>query len=322
MKILVTGGLGFIGHNVVSKLESLDHQVIVVDNKTDYGIIPRDELDYLIKERSRKIYLANSHRIDIVDNFAVDGIIEEHKPDMIIHLASFPRQKVVNSKPQKGSRVMSEGLLNLLEAGKNHKVGKFVYVSSSMVYGDFTDNVKEDALCKPQGQYGIMKLAGEWLTRDYTRSSGIAHTIVRPSAVYGPRDVEDRVVAKFMLGAMRDSTLKINGADERLDFTHVDDTAKGIVLAALSDKAENKTYNITRGVSRSLLEAAKLTVDIVGKGKIEVNDRDKSFPSRGALDITSAREDLGYDPEIDIEEGFKDYYSWLHDSSFWSSKTV
>ena len=322
MKILVTGGLGFIGHNVVAKLENLKHQVTIVDNRTNYGIIPNDEINYLIEERSKKIFLSKAHRIDIVDNFAIDGVIEETKPDMIIHLASFPRQKVVNSKPQKGSRVMSEGLLNLLEASKNYKVGKFVYISSSMVYGDFTDNVNESAICNPRGQYGIMKLAGEWLTRDYTRSAGISHTIVRPSAVYGPLDVEDRVAAKFMLGAMRGDTLKVNGKDERLDFTHVDDTAKGIVLASLSNNAENKTYNITRGVSRSLLEAAELSVKIAGKGSVEIKDKDNTFPSRGSLDISAARKDLGYEPKIDIEEGFKDYYNWLHHSLFWFSKTV
>ena len=104
-----------------------------------------------------------------------------------------------------------------------------------MVYGDFTDQVTEDAPCRPQGQYGIMKLAGEWLVRDYTRSTGMAHTIIRPSAVYGPLDVEDRVIAKFMLTAMRGGVLKVNGREETLDFTYVDDAADGIVAAALSN---------------------------------------------------------------------------------------
>ena len=79
-----------------------------------------------------------------------------------------------------------------------------------MVYGDFKDYVTEDAVCRPQGQYGIMKLAGEWLVRDYQRK-GIDHTIFRPSAVYGPLDVEDRVISKFLLTAMRGGVLKVNG---------------------------------------------------------------------------------------------------------------
>ena len=187
--ILVTGGLGFIGHNVVKKLEALGHNVVITDVRTTYGIVPQAELDYLMAERLAKIQTKEIYRIDIADNDGIDFLLRKFTPDTVIHLASFPRQKVVNDNPQLGSRAMSEGLLNLLENAKKHQVGKFLYISSSMVYGDFTDDVVEDAVCRPQGQYGIMKLAGEWLVRDYTRSTGMAHTIIRPSAVYGPLDV-------------------------------------------------------------------------------------------------------------------------------------
>jgi UDP-glucose 4-epimerase len=215
---------------------------------------------------------------------------------------------------------MSEGLLNLLEASKNTNVSKFIYISSSMVYGDFTDDVKEDAVCNPQGQYGIMKLAGEWLVRDYTRRDNIVHTIIRPSAVYGPLDVEDRVIAKFMLSAMRGDVLNVNGAGETLDFTYVEDAADGIVAAALSNNTDNKTYNITKSHSRTLLDAAQLAVKIAGKGTINVRDKDADFPSRGALNIDAARRDFGYDPKTDVEEGFQKYYDWLSTSSYWQNK--
>jgi nucleoside-diphosphate-sugar epimerase len=167
-----------------------------------------------------------------------------------------------------------------------------------------------------------MKLAGEWLVRDYTRSSGMAHTIIRPSAVYGPLDVEDRVIAKFMLTAMRGGTLKVNGAGETLDFTYVDDAANGIVAAALSPNTDNKTYNMTKSHSRSLLDAAELAVKIVGRGTIEVRDKDADFPSRGALNIDAARRDFNYRPQVDVEEGFQAYYEWLNNSVYWSKKTV
>ena len=191
-----------------------------------------------------------------------------------------------------------------------------------MVYGDFTDDVTEDAICNPQGQYGIMKLAGEWLVKDYTRRDNLVHTIIRPSAVYGPLDVEDRVISKFLLTAMRGGTLKVNGAGETLDFTYVEDAADGIVAASLSDNTENKTYNITKSHSRSLLDAANLAVKIVGKGTIECKDRDLDFPSRGALNIDAARKDFGFDPKVDVEEGFEKYYEWFKHSPFWSKKTV
>jgi UDP-glucose 4-epimerase len=319
--ILVTGGLGLIGHNVVAQLEQQGHTVIITDTKTNYGIISAAELDYLLTERRKKIITDRIYSIDIADREGIDWLIRTHRPDTVVHLASFPRQKVVNANPQLGSQTMSEGLLNLLEACKAHTVCKFVYISSSMVYGDFTDNVTEDANCQPQGQYGIMKLAGEWLVRDYTRRTKMSHVIIRPSAVYGPLDVEDRVISKFLLTAMRGGTIKVNGATETLDFTYVDDAAKGIVAATLLDVV-NKTYNITKSHSRTLLEAAELAVKIVGKGTIQIQDKDEDFPSRGALNIQAARQDLGFDPQVDVEEGFQQYYEWLNNSVYWSQKTV
>ena len=324
MNILVTGGLGLIGHHVVSKLQKLGHQVSVLDTRTNYGIIDPEEIKYLIEERLKKIDNSDKfiYPIDITMAPNVDWAFALHEPEIVIHMASFPRQKVVNANPAWGSRVMSEGLLNLLECSKKYETRKFVYISSSMVYGDFTDQVTEDAICNPQGQYGIMKLAGEWLVKDYTRRDNICHTIIRPSAVYGPLDVEDRVISKFLLTAMRGGTLKVNGAGETLDFTFVEDAADGIVAAALSDNTDNKTYNITKSHSRTLLEAANLAVGIVGKGTVEVRDRDLDFPSRGALNIDRAKQDFGYDPKVDVEEGFQLYYEWLRDSPFWSKKTV
>jgi len=323
MNILVTGGLGLIGHNVVKRLQDMGHLVSIMDTKTNYGIIPQDEIDYLMSERRKKIAVDSYiYDRDISDAKSVDHIFNVEQPEIVIHMASFPRQKVVNANPAWGSRVMSEGLLNLLEASDKYDVRKFIYISSSMVYGDFTDDVTEDAVCKPQGQYGIMKLAGEWLVKDYTRKTNLVHTIIRPSAVYGPLDVEDRVIAKFMLTAMRGGTLNVNGANETLDFTYVEDAADGIVAAALSDNTENKTYNITKSHSRTLLEAAQLALKLAGGGTLVVKDKDKDFPSRGALNIDAARRDFGYDPKVDVEEGFERYYEWLSNSTFWSKKTV
>jgi nucleoside-diphosphate-sugar epimerase len=179
-----------------------------------------------------------------------------------------------------------------------------------MVYGDFQDFVTEDADCHPQGQYGIMKLAGEWLIRDYQRK-GIDHTILRPSAVYGPLDVEDRVISKFLLTAMKGGVLKVNGEKETLDFTYVDDAAEGIVAATLSPNAVNQTYNITKSHSTTLLAAAQMAVELAGRGTIEVRSKDEDFPSRGALDISKAKNDFGFNPKVDVREGFEIYYNWL-----------
>jgi len=322
MKILVTGGHGLIGHNVVQRLQARGETVSVIDTHTTYGIIPQTEIDYLIGERLKKISDHTYYNQCITDSYEIDHIVEKEKPKVIIHCASFPRQKVVNANPAHGADVMMRGLINLLESAKKHGVERFVYISSSMVYGDFEDQVLEDDACAPQGQYGIMKLAGEWLVKDYARRTGMEYVIIRPSAVYGPLDVEDRVVAKFMLTAMRGNVLRVNGASETLDFTYVDDAADGIVAAATRIMCRNMVFNITKSHSVTLLEAAEMIVKIVGKGEIEVRDKDADFPSRGALNIDRARTILGYDPKVDVEQGFREYYDWLSNSVYWSPKTV
>jgi UDP-glucose 4-epimerase len=325
MKILVTGGLGFIGHNVVSELESQGHKVVITDTQTTYGIVPEQELQYLIAERRKKIKTDRVYGIDIADRDGMSWLMRHHRPEVVIHLASFPRQKVVNSNPQQGSRSMSEGLLNLLEASAENKVEKFVYVSSSMVYGDFEpndDGIHESHATNPIGAYGIMKLAGEWLTRDYTRKTGMGHVIIRPSAVYGPLDVEDRVVSKFLITAMQRGIIQVNGASESLDFTYVLDAAQGIAQAAVSENAWNTTYNITRGHARTLKEAAQLSINIAQGGSMRINDPDSNFPTRGQLNTQRARLDFDFNPTVDIEQGFKLYHDWLANSIYWNTKTV
>ena len=311
MRILITGGAGFIGHNVVRILESQGHECIVIDTCTDYGFIPREELTYLINERSKR-FNARIRQIDIREGQFVDTIFKTYKPDVVIHMASFPRQKVVEQNPLLASEVMSTGLVNLLEKSKQYAVKKFVYISSSMVYGDFTADVLEAHTCRPQGQYGIMKLMGEKLVEDYHRIGAFDYSIIRPSAVYGEWDVEDRVVSKFMTMAMRGETLKVKGADEVLDFTYVEDTAMGIVLAATNDRANSQVYNITRSDDKqyTLKDAAELAIKIAGKGDLIVADRDLSFPKRGRLSIMKAVRDLGYAPKVNVEEGFRRYHDW------------
>jgi nucleoside-diphosphate-sugar epimerase len=321
MRFIVTGGAGFIGHNVVRQLEALGHECFVLDSVTDYGFVNREELDYLNRERNARKRAGTAH-IDLRDHRAVNDffLTFAERTDAVIHLASFPRQKVVGQNPILASEVMSTALVNLLEQTRIHRIPKFVYISSSMVYGDFADDVTEDYNCQPQGQYGIMKLMGEHLVKDYTRRGCFDHVIIRPSAVYGEYDVEDRVVSKFMLSAMRGETLKVNGANETLDFTYVEDAAAGIVGATLSPTAMNGTYNITKSHSTTLLEAASLAIKIAGKGKVEVRDKDADFPSRGALCIDAARRDFGFDPKVDVEEGFRRYHDWFKSSPFWQQK--
>ena len=323
MKFLVTGGAGFIGHNVVRQLEELGHECFVLDSVTNYGFVPQAELDYLYTER-RKRMRAVVHHMDLRNRQQVKDFFLNFSfgADAVIHLASFPRQKVVSQDPVWGAEVMGTGLVNLLELTKIHRVPKFVYISSSMVYGDFANDVSEDAPCNPQGQYGIMKLMGERLVEDYTRRGCFDHVIVRPSAVYGEYDVEDRVVSKFVLGAMRNETLRVKGANEVLDFTYVEDTAQGIVLAATKTEACNQIFNITRSDTKlyTLLDAASLAIKIAGQGRVVCEDKDAEFPSRGRLNIEQAQRVLGYQPTVSVEQGFERYHAWFQNSSYWQQQ--
>jgi nucleoside-diphosphate-sugar epimerase len=302
MRAFITGSAGFIGHNVVRFLEQQGVECFGVDNRTNYGFVPQAELDYLIRERFKRIR-ATPLVGDIRDTNDVRSRIGIFNCDTVIHLAS-------------------TGLINLLEAAVAHRIKRFVYISSSMVYGDFETDVTEDAVCNPIGQYGIMKYMGEKLVEDYARQYGFESVIIRPSAVYGELDVEDRVVSKFMLGAMRGDVLKVKGAGEVLDFTYVEDAAMGIVQATLSPAAANKIYNITRSAERqyTLKDAAELAVSIAGQGSIELHDRDLNFPKRGRLNIDRAIKDFGYSPAVNVEEGFQRYYKWFKESTYWQSR--
>jgi nucleoside-diphosphate-sugar epimerase len=311
MKILVTGGAGFIGHGVVAKLEKQGHEVCVLDNFTNYGVIPEREIKSLHAERLARLKTTSIHRVDIKNYHDVSQVFEECLPDVVIHCAAFPRAKVVDQNPEEGCAVLTSGLVNLLRASERWKVRRFVYISSSMVYGDFDMIGYEDMRCSPKGIYGILKLAGESLTRDHCERAGMDHVILRPSAVYGPLDVEDRVVSKFLIAAIQHKEIVVHGPDELLDFTFVDDCVRGIVRAANSFNSSGRTYNITRGQSRNLLEAAELAIEIAGGGRIKIADANPAFPSRGTLSNMRAGQDFGYHGRVDIEQGFQTYYEWL-----------
>lgn len=308
MKILVTGGAGFIGHHVATKFEELGHEVLIQDNLTSYGSGRIKEMKRLHDLRL-KDFTGFVNKSDIALNITRTHI-DISKPDMIVHLASYPRAKIVNNDPAVAVPTMTTGLMNLLVAGARNNIKRFVYISSSMVYGDFDGGATETTVCKPGSIYASLKLAGEQITKKFAEKYDFAYTIVRPSAVYGPLDVRDRVVSQFLLNAMKDKVLRVNGEFELLDFSYVTDVAEGIVLASLNDAGKNETFNITCGHAKYIAEAAQIMINTVKGGKIKLCDRNPSMPSRGYLDISKARELLGYNPTIKIGEGFKLYYDW------------
>ena len=310
-KILLSGGLGFIGSTIVRKLENTDHETVIIDNRSDYdGAIEQDELQRIMQWRIDSF--EQSHTIysnDIVNALSMSSIFAKEKPDVVIHLAAFPRAKVVKANPQLGCDVILKGLINLMEASLKHGVKRFVFISSSMIYGDFDMECNPETASKnPIEPYGIMKLCAENLVRNYNRLYGLEYSIVRPSAVYGPYDIVDRVLSKFIVRAKENKPMFINGEDLALDFSYVDDVADGMILCATHENAANETFNITRGVSRSLQNAGELIIKYTdSKSLLTTKPNDGLYPKRGTLDISKARELLGFDPKVDIEEGLKKY---------------
>ena len=128
MRIIVTGGMGLIGHNIVSKLQH-DHDLVIVDNHTNYGFIPVNELDYLINQRRKKISKYTNYLMDICQAETINTLFRSFKPDIVIHCASYPRKKAVEANPRIGARVMCEGLTNLLEASVKNNIRRFVFQS-------------------------------------------------------------------------------------------------------------------------------------------------------------------------------------------------
>lgn len=311
-KLLITGGLGFIGHNLISQLIDLPNcDVVSVDNKTNYGILNQTELDYVLKLRTNKIKHIKNYNTDIRNNQGLDKIFANELPNTVVHLASLPRQKVVNTFPQLGSEVMIGGLINLLELSVKYNVKKFVYISSSMVYGNFNQTILENNSCQPIGQYAIFKLTGEQLVKYYSSKYNFDYVIVRPSAVYGPIDVEDRVISKFFYAAKRGQDLFVNGQDEKCDFTFIEDTTDGIIRAILNPLAVNNTFNISKSTAIPIIEAAEKIVKLVGRGKIKVRNKDPQHPSRVNLDISKASKILNFSPKFDLDNGLGIYYQWI-----------
>jgi len=312
MKYLITGGLGFIGTKIIEKLSNDGHRVVCVDNKDTYDIISPPELEKLIAWRTRNWKKEN---VKIIDGDVLDRLIclraFKTNPDTVIHMATYPRAKIVDQDPINGIPKVIDTTTNLLWHAAKWKTKKFVYISSSMVYGDFVDGTREEASTKPQNIYGEAKLTGERLTKLFAKRHGLNYVIVRPSGVFGPGDLPDRVVSKFFAKAMKNEEIHLHNGANKVDFTYRQDAAYGIIKAANSEVA-NTSFNITAGNATSLRTLAETIVDITGS-KSEIKDigMHDLYPMRGTLDISRAKDLLDYAPQFTLRQGLESYYDWI-----------
>ena len=322
--ILVTGGLGFIGHRVVAKLEEQGHYVRTIDNLTDYsGFHSGDEFE-LIKKYRRSQVRATNHKTSI--NLILDTVYHGVKPDIVIHLAHPANNQIFTHDFQNSQITSNLGYLKLLTGLSRVGLERFVLVSSSMVYGNFeSDRITERHRTNPRGFYAISKNFQEQTLYHINNWRFKQRVIVRPSAVYGAGDVSSRVLGKFLQAAYRNETLEVEGPNEVLDWTYVDDCADGIVRAALAPiEHDSRVFNITRNSDEiyTLLDAAEFACQIAGGGKIQIKSRNREYPRRGRLDNTRARQELGFTPYVDLDIGLDCYFKWLNDTILQSSSSA
>lgn len=288
------------------------HQLTIIDNEDTYGIMTNNELQKLFEWRTRnwidkKIYYIKG---DVLDRLTCLKAFSHH-PDIVIHLATYPRAKIVDNDPIAGIPKVINTTTNLLWHAEKFGVKKFVYVSSSMVYGDFSDGMKEDGKTKPKNLYGEAKLTGERMVKLFSKRDNLNYNIIRPSGVYGPGDMPDRVVHKFFQRAMNNQTITLHNGQNKVDFTYRKDAARGIVLAALSP-VSNVSFNITAGNATSLRILAEKIIQLTNsESDIEDIGDHVLYPSRGTLDIQRAKDLLDYQPEYTLDKGLQSYYEWL-----------
>ena len=310
MRILVTGAYGFIGSKIVEKLCAMGHDVSTIDNGETYGIIAPEDLKKLYAYRQKEWAHVSRYNGDVSNSLDVLKAFRPN-PDYVIHLASYPRAKLVNADPMIGVQNIIGGTVNMLWHCEKMPVKKMVFVSSSMIYGDYVDGTKENADTKPTNLYAEAKITAERFVKHYHNHFGVDYSIVRPSGVYGPGDMDDRVLSKFFQKAMNNETIEVHDGDNKVDFTYVEDTVDGIIKATLSD-AKNMSFNITAGNATTLRTAAEKVIALTGsKSDIVDTGANKLYPRRGTLDITRAKTQLGYEPKTSFDEGLEKYYEWL-----------
>lgn len=322
-RIALIGGAGFIGHNLALHLKRHGAEVSVIDGLlvnnllslfcSSYAGQERELYQHIIQERLHLLSEADIPLFveDARDYHRLSHVLNRIKPQVIILLAAVSHASRSNKDPFSTFDHSLRTLENALDNAKD-QVEHFVYFSSSMVYGNFEgDSVTEETVCRPLGIYGALKLAGELLVKAYQQVFNLNYTIVRPSALYGPRCVSRRVGQVFIENAMRGQGLTVKGdGAERIDFTYIDDLVTGVRRCLEVPEARNETFNLTCGQGRAINELVGLMQNAFPGLTVRHEKRDALTPERGTLDVSKARRMLGYAPAFPIEKGFAEYIAW------------
>ncbi|MDD2340092.1 MAG: NAD-dependent epimerase/dehydratase family protein [Methanosarcina sp.] len=304
MKALVTGCAGFIGSNLTDRLLDLDYEVIGIDCFTDY-------YSRSIKEANLSDALKNSNFKFIEDDISKKDDFPE--VDYVFHLAA---QAGVRASWGKNFEVYTrnniEATQKLLEYYKDMNIKKFVYSSSSSVYGDAELPMKEDSLLKPVSPYGASKLVAEHLCYLYWKSYKVPTVSLRYFTVYGPRQRPDMAIHKFIKAILNEEHITIygDGAQTR-DFTYVDDVVNANLLAAESG-VNGEVFNIGGGkritVSDLIVEIERITGK---KANLRHIEQQKGDARDTLADVEKGQKVLGWQAEIGIAKGLERYISWV-----------
>ena len=325
--ILITGGAGFIGSNLIDKLLEQGNKVITIDNFNPYYDPQIKEKNIFsikktIKEKGIPSNNFKLYREDIRNKEILRMIFEENKIDLVIHLAAMAgvRSSIIN--PEYYYEVNVMGTLNLLNIIKEKEIKKLIFASSSSIYGN---NQKipfreDDIVDNPISPYAASKKAGELLCYTYHHLYDIDIACLRIFTAYGPRQRPDLAIHKFIKLILQDKVIPFYGnGNTKRDYTYIDDIVDGINVTIIWIKKNRNKYEIFNlGSSRtiSLVEMIKTIEGVLNKkANLKKLPMQPGDVNRTYSDIKKAKRILNYDPKIVFKEGIKKFIEWIKNNN-------
>ncbi|MFP5263460.1 MAG: NAD-dependent epimerase/dehydratase family protein [Blastocatellia bacterium] len=308
-RIVVTGGAGFVGSNIVRRLLKGQAAVVVLD---DFYTGAADNLP------------TEDPRLEVVRGSVTDfGLVRDvvKGASVIIHEAA--RNIIVSTRnPREDYEVNIGGTLNMLLAMRETGVPRLVYASSASIYGNPRYlPINEDDATNMLSPYSVSKFAGENYCKAFYESYGLSTSVVRYSNVFGTAQRPDNpycgVVSKFFEAAMKGEPPRIHGDGEQTrDFTYIDDVVEATLLAAFMAKADGQVYNVGTGRETTINQLARMIIEITGAA-VEpsyIDRRDIDNIRRRVVNIEKIRRELRWAPSVTVEQGLRRTYKWLREN--------